>query len=47
MPVEMVSHDQKSHVSPYVNNLDLMNVMVSFMMLSAACDVDASAIGVT
>ena len=40
--VPMVSHDQKSHITPYCDCLDLGNAMVSLIMPSASCDADTS-----
>ena len=47
MPVPVVSHDQKGHVAPHSNHLDLWNVMMPLMMPSESCDTDACASGIT
>ena len=44
--VPVLSHDQKSHGSPFFNYLDQRNAKVSLIMLLASCDVDASTNGV-
>ena len=36
MPTPVVSHDQKSHVTPYFNCLDLRNAMVPMITLLAS-----------
>ena len=46
MPAPMLSHDQKSHVAPNFNHLDLRNVMVSLTTLLASHDSKTSASGV-
>ena len=42
MPGSTASHNQKSHVAPHFDHLDLMNAMVLFTMPSAWHDVDTS-----
>ena len=40
MPVSVsnTSHDQKSHVAPHVNHLDVKNAMMPFTVPSASCN---------
>ena len=45
--VLMALHDQKSHVAPHFNYLNLRNRMVPLIMPSASCDAHASANGIT
>ena len=42
-----VSHDQKSHVTSNFDCLDLRNVMEMLRMLTASCDTNSSANGIT
>ena len=42
-----VSHDQKSHVAPRFNHLDLRNAVVPLIILSTSYDTDANVISVT
>ena len=41
------SHDQKCHVIPYIDGLDVSNAVVWFTMLPASCDADSGASGIT
>ena len=43
----MVLQDQKSHIAPPFDNLDTMNSVVPFMMLSASCNTDTDANDIT
>ena len=47
MSPPVVSQVQESHVAPHFAYLDLMNGIVSLMMLLVSCGVDAAANGVT
>ena len=40
----MVSHNQKGHVAPPFNCLDLRNAMVGFMVLSTSYSADTNAV---
>ena len=37
----MVSHDQKGHVAPHFDCLELRNSVIPFMMPLASCDTDS------
>ena len=41
VPVSVTSHDQKNDVAPHFNHLDLMNAVVSLVMLLTLCDANA------
>ena len=41
------SRDQKSHVAPYFNGLDLRNTMVQLTILFTSCDANTDANGVS
>ena len=41
--IPLASHDQKCHVVPHFNDLDIRNAMVLLTKLSASCDASASA----
>ena len=43
----MASHEEKSHVAPHFDHLDLRNSMVPLKMLSASHDIGTIANGVT
>ena len=47
MPMQMVSHNQKSHVAPHFNCLDLMSAVLPLTVPLALLDANASANGVT
>ena len=47
MPTLMVSHDEKNHVAPHFNCLDLRNAMVPLTTLLASCDTTTGGNGVT
>ena len=47
MPVAIVSHDQKSHVTSNFNSFDQKNVMVTLRLLITSCDANTSANGMT
>ena len=42
--VLMTSHDQKCHIAPHFNFLDLRNAVVPLMMLLALCDAGANSV---
>ena len=43
----VASHDQKSHVAPHFDHLDLGNAMLPLTMSLASCDVSTGTNGVT
>ena len=47
MPMQMISHDEKSHIAPHFNHLGLRNVMLPLMIPSASCGADSDTNGVT
>ena len=47
MPVPVMSYDQKSHVGPHFDHLDLGNAVVLLMTLSASCDAGVSVMCIT
>ena len=47
MPMQMTSHDQKSHVASHFDHLDLTNRMVLLMILLISCDTDTASLAFT
>ena len=46
-PVPMAPHDQKSHITPHFDHLDLINAVVSFTISLASCYANTGAMGIT